>query len=247
MKEVKVNKLSKTYYQKNKETKALEDVSFSVKNGEFICVVGPSGCGKSTLLNLIAGLEEPTSGKVFIGGEEVKQTSSEVGLVFQESTLFPWRTIEQNIEFGLELSDYSKEKRRKISEKYIQLVGLEGFEESYPSQLSGGMKQRAAIARTLANDPKVLLMDEPFGSLDAQTRNLMQKELLRIWNKEKKTIIFVTHNVDEAIYLADRVLVLSSRPGTIRKDIEIKLERKRDRTGKEFNEYRQEVLGSIEG
>lgn len=247
MKKVELKDVKKVFKQDSGELVALKNLNLSVEEKQFVCVVGPSGCGKSTLLRLISGLERTTEGEVLVNGKKVDGPTPRAGLVFQEYTLFPWRNVRKNIEFGLEISDVPKDKRREISDRYIDLVGLKGFEESYPSQLSGGMKQRVSIARTLANNPKVLLMDEPFGSLDAQTRNFMQEELLDIWQKEKKTIIFVTHNVDEAIFLADKVVVLSERPGTVRKEVKVDLERIRDRTGEEFNIYRQKILSEIEG
>jgi NitT/TauT family transport system ATP-binding protein len=198
------------------------------------------------VLRLIAGLEQLTSGELFEDGKLVTGPGPDRGMVFQEFALFPWRTVKKNIEFGLEIKGVPREKRTKIAEEYIDLVNLEGFEEAYPHELSGGMKQRVGIARALANEPDVLLMDEPFGSLDAQTRNIMQKELLRIWEKTKITVIFVTHSVDEAVYLADKIVVLTARPGTVKKIIDISLPRPRDRTSKEFARIRHDVLQELE-
>jgi NitT/TauT family transport system ATP-binding protein len=215
-------------------------------DGEFVCVLGPSGCGKTTLLRIIAGLEEPTGGAILLNNKEITGPGSDRGMVFQEFGLFPWRTVRKNIEFGLEIRKVEKEERRKISDKYIDLVGLKGFENSHPYELSGGMKQRVGIARALANDPEILLMDEPFGALDAQTRNLMQKELLRIWSEMKKTVVFITHSVDEAVFVADRVVVMSARPGNIRYVFNVEWERPRDRASVEFASLRKKILAELE-
>ncbi|HEY1363592.1 MAG TPA: ABC transporter ATP-binding protein [Xanthobacteraceae bacterium] len=195
---------------------ALEDVSLSVENREFVALVGPSGCGKSTLLYLIGGFLPTENGRILIEGTPVAAPGPDRGIVFQHFALFPWKTVRANILYGLERTALARKERESRAQAYIDLVGLHGFEDSYPSQLSGGMKQRTAIARTLAFDPKILLMDEPFGSLDAQTRSLMQEELRGIWQRTPKTVIFVTHDVQEAVYLADRVAVMSARPGRIK-------------------------------
>lgn len=243
---IKINNLTKIFETEEKITVALQNLNLEIYENEFICILGPSGCGKTTLLRIIAGLEKVSEGKIFLNGEEIKDTSAERGFVFQEFALFPWRSVRKNIEFGLEIRKIPKQERSKISQHYINLVGLKGFENSYPAELSGGMKQRVGIARALANSPKVLLMDEPFGSLDAQTRNQMQKELLRIWEKEKKTVIFITHSVDESVYLADRIAVMSARPGKIVKIFDVNIKRLRDRTAKEFIEIRGKVLEELE-
>lgn len=224
---------------------AIKDVSFSVKDGEFVCIIGPSGCGKTTLLRMIAGLEKISSGEIKLGDRIVSEPGKDRGFVFQEYTLFPWRSAQKNVEFGLEVQGMGKAERKNIAGKYIDLVGLNGFEDRYPKELSGGMKQRVAIARALASDPEILLMDEPFGALDAQTRNLMQVELLRIWETEHKTILFVTHSVDEAVFLADRVIVLTTTPGSIREIVNIKLKRPRKRTDPEINQIRDHLLGLL--
>lgn len=195
---------------------ALQDVSLDVRDGEFIALLGPSGCGKSTLLYLIGGFISVTEGRITIDGAQVKGPGPDRGIVFQHFALFPWKTVKGNISYGLKIAGLPREEREARTQKFIDLVGLNGFEDSYPSQLSGGMKQRAAIARTLALEPKILLMDEPFGALDAQTRGVLQEELLAIWRRTRKTIIFVTHDVQEAVYLADRIAVMSPRPGRIR-------------------------------
>ena len=224
------------------EITALENLSLEVKPSEFLCIIGPSGCGKTTLLRMIAGLEHPSSGEIILDGKEVKGPSPDRGMVFQEFSLFPWRTVLKNVEFGLEIQGKGDKERREIAERYIALVGLKGFENHYPYELSGGMKQRVAIARALATEPSILLMDEPFGSVDAQTRNVLQEELLEIWTRTKKTILFVTHSVDEAVYLADRVAVMSARPGCLVKCLKIAIPRPRKRTSVEVNEHREQLL-----
>ncbi|HPE62549.1 MAG TPA: ABC transporter ATP-binding protein [Methanothrix sp.] len=234
--------LSKTFSVKGKRFEALRDVNLSVGDKEFICLLGPSGCGKTTLLRIMAGLERPTSGEVTLDGVPIERPGPQRGMVFQEYSLFPWRTILDNVAFGLELKGVSKEERYEKARRYITAVGLAGFENSYPHELSGGMKQRVAIVRALVNNPKALFMDEPFGALDAQTRNVMQAELLRIWQEQQKTVVFVTHSVDEAIYLADRVVIMSARPGQISEIIKIEIPRPRVRTSSEVNKYREKVL-----
>jgi NitT/TauT family transport system ATP-binding protein len=201
---------------RGREVLALDQVSLEVANREFVALLGPSGCGKSTLLYLLGGFLPVETGAIRIDGKSVAGPGPDRGIVFQHFALFPWKTVRGNILYGLERQRMAKAEREKRAQDFIELVGLAGFEDSYPSQLSGGMKQRTAIARTLAFDPKILLMDEPFGALDAQTRGLMQSELLRIWRRTPKTVIFVTHDVQEAVYLADRVAVMSARPGRIK-------------------------------
>lgn len=225
---------------------ALKNVSFDVKDGEFVCVIGPSGCGKTTLLRIVAGLTPPTSGCVIVDGEEIRGPSRDRGFVFQEYTLLPWRTARENIELGLELQGIAKEECFKLAQKYIDLVRLKGFEDAYPKELSGGMQQRVAIARALITDPEIILMDEPFGALDAQTRNLMQEELLRIWQTSNKTILFVTHNVDEAVFLADRIIVLTARPGKVKKVITVGIPHPRNRTGTKASKIRRDILRILE-
>jgi NitT/TauT family transport system ATP-binding protein len=223
----------------------LEHLKFEVNDKEFVCILGSSGCGKTTLLRLIAGLDEAGSGIIILDGEEMKGTSPKVGYVFQEYSLFPWRTVIDNIAFGLEMRGIPKEERYRIAERYLDLVNLAHFRNSYPSELSGGMRQRVAVARALALDPVLLLMDEPFGALDAQTRNMLQQELLDIWAKTKKTIIFITHSVDEAVFLSDRILVLTPRPGRLCRIFPVGLPRPRDRTSVEFAQVRRDVLDLI--
>lgn len=228
-----LNNLSQVYYIRTKENSkkekftAIKDFSLSIDKGEFIAIVGPSGCGKSTLLDIISGLSKANSGTITIDGNTITGPALDRGFVMQGYALFPWRTVRKNVEFGLELKKIPKKERAKISQKYLELVGLEGFEERYPHELSGGMRQRVAIARSLAYEPEVLLMDEPFAAVDAQTRETLQDELLKIWEKTNKTIIFVTHSIEEAVLLADRVVVLTKNPGTIKKVVEIDLPRPR--------------------
>jgi len=223
----------------------LDRVSFDVKEKEFVCILGASGCGKTTLLRMIAGLDTAESGTIVLDGEKITGTDPKVGFVFQEYSLFPWRTVIDNIAFGLELRGVSEEDRYMVAEWFIDLVNLEQFRDSYPFELSGGMRQRVAVARALTLDPSVLLMDEPFGALDAQTRNMLQKELLQIWEKTKKMIIFITHSVDEAVYLADRIIVMTPCPGRICQNFEVSLPRPRDRTSVEFAQIRRKVLDLI--
>jgi NitT/TauT family transport system ATP-binding protein len=223
----------------------LDNISFEVKDKEFVCILGSSGCGKTTLLRMIAGLDTAESGSIVLDGEEMKGTNPKVGMVFQEYSLFPWRTVIDNIAFGLEMQGMTKDERYRIAEHYLKLVNLAQFRDSYPSELSGGMRQRVAVARALALDPVLLLMDEPFGALDAQTRNMLQQELLEIWEATKKTVIFITHSVDEAVYLSDRIIVLTPRPGRVCRIFPVNLPRPRDRTGPEFAQVRREVLDLI--
>ena len=243
---ISISSLGKVFRKGKKEIVALRGFDLDVKDGEFVCLLGPSGCGKTTVLRIIAGLEDKTSGSVKLNGREISFAGSDRGMVFQEFALFPWRTVRKNIEFGLEVKRIPEGNRAAISQKYIDLVGLTGFEDAHPTELSGGMKQRVGIARALANEPEVLLMDEPFGALDAQTRNLMQKELLRIWAATNKTILFVTHSVDEAVFLADRIVVMTARPGKVRETIDVGLARPRDRTSQEFIRVRGKVLTELD-
>jgi NitT/TauT family transport system ATP-binding protein len=223
----------------------LKDVGFSVDKGEFLCMVGPSGCGKTTLLKCIAGLRT-YHGSIFINDSKSEGINPKIGYVFQEFSLFPFRTVQGNMEFGLEIHKTPKKEREKTVAQALDLFRLQGFENAYPRELSGGMQKKVAIARALATDPEILLMDEPFVSLDAQTRNMLQKELLRIWERTHKTIVFVTHNVDEAVFLADRVMVLTKRPATIKTAFSVDLERERDRTSSAFVSIRKEILKELE-
>lgn len=243
-----IKDVGKVFKTKGGDTTALEKTSFSIDDGEFVTILGPSGCGKSTVLRIVAGLEESTSGTVLLDGKEINGPGPDRGMVFQSYTLYPWLTVKENITFGLKLKGVPQRERDDVARHYLQLIDLEGFENHYPIQLSGGMKQRVAIARALANDPKILLMDEPFGALDAQTRNIMQEVLLKAWEESKKTILFITHDVEESIFLADSVYVMTARPGRLKKRIPITLDRPREFSIKgttEFGKYKDELLTLI--
>jgi NitT/TauT family transport system ATP-binding protein len=228
---------------------ALENVSLEVRPREFLALLGPSGCGKSTLLYLIGGFLPVESGAIRVDGQAVAGPGPDRGLVFQHFALFPWKTVRSNVRYGLEKAGLPRSERDARAQRFIDLVGLSGFEDSYPAQLSGGMKQRAALARTLAIDPDILLMDEPFGALDAQTRSLMQAELLAIWQRSPKTVVFVTHDVQEAVYLADRVAVMSARPGRIKAIVETRFDRSAPGLLKrpDFVEKVDEIWGLVRG
>jgi NitT/TauT family transport system ATP-binding protein len=222
-----VQGLSMAYRRANERLLVLDGLSFQVREGEFLCMVGPSGCGKTTLLRLVAGLERPTAGWLHLAGEQIDRPQRAVGIVFQQPTLMAWRTVETNVTLPLEVDGLAKEQARRKSRALLELVGLAGFESAYPAQLSGGMAQRVALARALVHDPQLLLLDEPFGALDALTRERMAQELLRIWQARRKTVVMVTHSVPEAIFLADRVLVLGPRPTFIVAEIAVDLPRPR--------------------
>ncbi|HCC00176.1 MAG TPA: nitrate ABC transporter ATP-binding protein [Ruminococcaceae bacterium] len=246
-----VKNLSKCYDQSNVEEKkyVLENVNLHLKPGEFYILLGPSGCGKSTLLNIIAGFISKTKGEVLIDGQEIVKPGRERGIVFQNSdaSLFPWLNVRENIEFGLKMKKMPLVQREKLSQKYIQLVGLEGHEKKYPSELSGGMKQRAQIARVLVNEPEILLMDEPFGALDAQTRRVLQKEVVHIWQQTKKTVIFVTHDIQEALIIGQKIGIMSKSPSAcIYQEYDVHLQYPRDVTGRRFNLLYQTILGEME-
>ena len=211
----------------NKNLCALKGVSFTVNPGEFVCIIGPSGCGKTTILYTIAGFINPTKGQILLDGNIIASPSSDKGFIFQKYLLFPWKTVIENVEFGLKMKGLSKNRRRRLAKKFIDIVGLKGFENYFPNQLSAGMEQRVSISRVLVNDPAIVLMDEPFASLDALTRVKMQELLLGIYKKTKKTIIFVTHDIDEALILSDRILIMSKRPGKIKKEIKNNLPKPR--------------------
>ena len=228
--------------------KAVQNVSLEVADQEFVAIVGPSGCGKSSLLSLIAGLHPPSSGTIRVDDRVVTEPGRDRGMVFQSYTLFPWLTVRRNVEFGPSLRGAPKDQRRRVAQHFIEEVGLAGFEDAYPKQLSGGMMQRVALARSLANDPDVLLMDEPFGALDSQTRSVMQQLLLRVWEHTTKTVIFVTHDIDEAILLGDRVLVMTARPGRIKAELTIPLERPRSEdliTSSAFIALKREIMEAL--
>lgn len=222
-----VHGLGRSFVGEQGPVTALENISFEVRRREFLCVLGPSGCGKSTLIRLIAGLDQPTAGQILLDGKQVHGPGSDRGMVFQGYTLFPWRTVKENVMFGLEMRGEDKSLSSREALEWLDLVGLGKFADSYPLQLSGGMKQRVAIARALANNPRILLMDEPFGALDAQTRANMQQHLLQIWRNVDITVLFITHDLDEAIHLADRILVLKPHPGRVHELIEVPVPRPR--------------------
>jgi NitT/TauT family transport system ATP-binding protein len=226
---------------------ALKDVCFSISPGEFFCLLGPSGCGKSTVLRMVAGFLSPSAGEILIRGDRVRGPGMDRGVVFQgDAALFNWLTTEENVEFGLRMRAVAEPERRRIVGENIRLVGLEGFEHHHPSQLSGGMRQRLQIARVLANDPAILLMDEPFGALDAQTRGIMQQELSRIWSAHKKTVLFITHDIDESLLLGDRVAIMTAGPAaTIKKVLAVPLARPRE-VGDEFLKLRRQIKAAIE-
>lgn len=234
---VKIDNIRKTFDSRNGEVIALNGVSLDIMENEFITVVGPSGCGKSTLLNIIAGLTKPTSGAVYCDGKEVLGTGTERGVVFQQYALFPWLTVKGNVEFGPKLQGMGKKEAEEIAMKYIKMVDLHDFTNHYPKELSGGMKQRVAIARAYAANPSVLLMDEPFGALDAQTRTQLQEELMHTWEKEQKTCFFITHDVDEAIMLGQKVIIMSARPGRIKEIVDIDIPYPRNQETKMLPEF----------
>lgn len=240
---ISISDACRQYSLKSKgRTAALHKVNLEIEKGEFICLLGPSGCGKSTLLNLIAGFDRPTSGFVSINGEAVSKPTENRISIFQNYGLLPWRNVLRNVELGLEAKKIPKRERRGIAEEYIELVGLSPYKNHYPAQLSGGMQQRVALARALAVEPEILLMDEPLGALDAMTRMSMQDEIERLWLEKKKTIIFVTHDIEEAVFLADRIVIMTSSPGRIKSIIKVPLARKRDRTGSDFLTIRDRVF-----
>lgn len=232
--------VSKSFFMDGKKVDVLKDINLDVKPGEFISIIGPSGCGKSTLLKLVLGLSKQTIGEITLGDHKIQEPGPDRGMVFQEARLFPWLTVKENIAFGLEHSKLTEEDIETVK-KHLCLVGLDNFPDAYPSQLSGGMQQRVSIARALVSHPQVLLLDEPFGALDAITRIYMQQEIVRIWQAEKSTILLVTHDIDEAIFLGDRVVVMSSRPATIKNIIPIDLPRPRDRNSYDFLGLRKKI------
>ena len=238
---LKLEHISQSYIVNNKVFDAAVDVSLEVYESEFLVLLGPGRCGKTILLNMIAGLEKPVDGRILLGGEEVKGSDERIGMVFQKRALMPWKTVMENVEFGLKIKGMEKTERRKIAQRYIDLVGLTGFEKAYPDQLSGGMKQRVSIARAYSNDLQILLMDEPFGALDAQTRYAMEEELQRIWQTEKRTVIFVTNNIEEALYLADRIVLLTKCPAHVKAVYDVNLPRPRDTVDPEFLRLRKEI------
>jgi NitT/TauT family transport system ATP-binding protein len=242
--------VSKTYsVRPGQETVAIRNLSLDVHEGEFVCLLGASGCGKSTLINMFAGFIQPTSGSVYLRDEPITGIEPRCGMVFQSYALFPWKTVQANVEFGLKMKGRSRHERREIAARFIEMVQLKGFEERYPHELSGGMQQRVTIARALASAPEVLLMDEPFAALDAMTRQVMQEELLDIQARSRMTVVFITHNIDEALILADRIVVLSARPGRVKAIINNPLARPRHidvQLSKEYSELKTQVWGYVE-
>lgn len=229
--------IDKVYVSGKKQTVAIEDASIDIQDNDFVCIVGPSGCGKSTLLRMLAGLDFPTSGKIIVNDRTVTGPGPDRGMVFQTYTLFPWMTVENNIKFGLKIKKMPKDKQQEIADRYLDIIGLKKFAKSYPKELSGGMKQRVAIARALANQPEVLLMDEPFGALDPHTKSMMQLLMREIWEKEHPTVVFITHDIDEAVFLANKIYVMSARPGKIIKEVNVYLPHKRDLELKDSPEF----------
>jgi sulfonate transport system ATP-binding protein len=238
-----IENLNKSYKAKTGDVVALRGIDLNIRTGEFVCIVGSSGCGKSTLLRIIAGLENGYSGEVRIGERKIQGPGLDRGMVFQEHRLIPWLTVEQNVGFGL--NSLENGRRAAIVSEHLGLVGLSGFAKALPHQLSGGMSQRVAIARALVNNPQLLLLDEPFGALDAFTRIQMQQEVLRIWEADRTTMVLVTHDIDEAIFLGDRVVVMSSRPGTVKKIVPVHLPRPRDRSSYDFVQIRREIYAEF--
>lgn len=237
----------KTFTKENESPlHVIDKLNLQVYENEFICLLGPSGSGKSTILRLISALDTPDKGEILYGGKPYVKPSSSIGFVFQDYSLMPWLTVKENIQLGLKFSKKSKEEQEKVTQHYISLVGLKKFTNAKIYELSGGMQQRVAIARSLANNPDIILMDEPFGALDAFTRIILQRELLKIWSEEKKTVIFVTHSVEEAVFLADRIILLSNQTGNIYEEVEVELERERDRASQEFNEISKYLLSQYE-
>lgn len=245
---LRVQNVEKSYRGEKREVIALSGMSFDCEEGELLCILGPTGCGKTTLLRLIAGLEQPTSGKIALEDKTVEGIDPDTTLVFQQYSLFPWRNVIENVAFSLEMKNTNRKDRYRQAAQFINLVGLNGFEKAFPYELSGGMQQRVAIARALAHNSKLLLLDEPFGALDERTRHRLQEELLSIWQKQKKTIVFVTHTIDEAIFLASRILIMRDRPGRIEKEYKINLPRPRKRRSNDFLDFHikiREVLEKI--
>ena len=240
---IKIDKINKIYTDNHsKEVKVIDDFNLDIEKGEFLCILGVSGCGKTTLLNLLAGFEQATTGKIYIDGKEVSEPSPNCIMTFQNFGLLPWRTVQKNVELGLEAKNIDKKKIKEIANQYLEMVGLSKFRKYHPSQLSSGMQQRVAIARALCVEPEVILMDEPLGALDSITRMKMQDEILNIWEKKKNTIIFVTHDIDESVYLADRIVIMTPHFGKIKAIIDVDLPRRRDRTSIEFLKFIDKVF-----
>ena len=248
MKKIVIDSLTKIFSGRSGDIVALDNVSLDIEENEFICIVGPSGCGKSTMLNIIAGLEKPSSGEVLMDGRKISGPGPERGVIFQQYALFAWLTVEKNVEYGLMIKKVPRPERKKIVKKYIEIVGLSDFSKAYPKELSGGMKQRVAIARAYANNPEILLLDEPFGALDAQTRSQLQEDLLNTWESEKKTCFFITHDVEEAVLLSQRIVIMSSRPGRIKEIVKVAISYPRNqktKLTKEFNDTKNYIWEQV--
>ena len=243
---IEIKNINKSFDGRGKNLSVLEDINLTIDDGEFVCLLGPSGCGKTTLLRLIAGLDNPTSGEVVANGEVVEKPSGDRAVIFQQYSLFPWLTVLQNVTFGLEMSGGSKEENIQAAERYLKSVGLIDFKDSYPHELSGGMKQRVAIIRSLLNHSPILLMDEPFSALDMQNRHKLQEQLIGVWKRFENTIVFVTHDVDEAVYLADKIVLLDKNPGKIAEVISVDLERPRKRESQEFLEIQESIVENLD-
>jgi len=246
---IEVINVSKVFASKDREVIALKDLSFSIQDGEFLVMVGASGCGKTTFLNLIAGFIKPNAGQIFLQGREISGINPQCGMIFQHYALFPWKTVQENVEFGLKMKRLPKKNRRAKATEFIEMVGLKGFENSYPHTLSGGMKQRVSIARALANDPEVMLLDEPFAALDAMTRQVLQEQLVNIYEESKRTIIFITHSIDEALLLASRIIIMTARPGRIAQDIVNDLPYPRNASvqlSERYNELKKQIWDSVQ-
>lgn len=243
---IQCNNIEKTFVSKNQENHVIGGIDLEVRENEFLVLFGPGQCGKTTLINIMAGLETPSSGEVLVNGERKVGPSPDRGVVYQTTALFPWLTVMGNVEYGPKARGVNKKERQEKAQYYINLVGLEGFENAYPIKLSGGMKQRVGIARAYANEPLVLLMDEPFGHLDAQTRYMMEEEIMKIWEREKRTVVFVTNNIEEALYLADRIVMISNCPAKIQKEYVIDLPRPRSYVDPEFLRLRKEITEAMD-
>ena len=244
---IEIKNICKSFEGKNKNLSVLKDINLTINDGELICLLGPSGCGKTTLLRLIAGLEQPSSGEIIANGEVVKKPSGDRAVIFQQYSLFPWLTVLQNVTFGLEMTKKgTKEENIAAAERYLESVGLIDFKDSYPHELSGGMKQRVAIIRSLLNHSPILLMDEPFSAVDMQTRHKLQEQLIGVWKRFKNTIVFVTHDVDEAVYLADKIVILDKNPGRIASIVEVDIERPRRRDSREFIQIQESIVKDLD-
>ena len=243
---IEIKNINKSFDGRGKNLSVLEEISLTIDDGELVCLLGPSGCGKTTLLRLIAGLDQPTSGEIIANGELVEKPSGDRAVIFQQYSLFPWLTVIQNVTFGLEISGGSKEENIRAAERYLKSVGLLEFKDSYPHELSGGMKQRVAIIRSLLNHSPILLMDEPFSALDMQNRHKLQEQLIGVWKRFENTIVFVTHDVDEAVYLADKIVIMDKNPGKIANIINVDIERPRKRESEEFIALQESIVENLD-